>query len=448
MTVNTTNSLNITWDNTCLSTSAVDIYLYAPSASESLIHMWQNVNFANGYYESTLESSWWNGSSSIALQLSIIEHGSQPFMATLPAGPIWTATSAGNSSSSSTDAGITDVNNFATSGHAISHGKIAAAVIMPLLVVGALATYLYMKFIRSKTQEKTKRFSIVVDRRMSTISNDWKSMTPHGADAAARQSYRNSVFSFSNSGGRPSSTFATEGGQAGVGARGLYTHSNEGIDDQPQMSQLRPGLRTSAFENRVSRVSFADGTRPSIDSRKGVRSRAFHDGFVPPVPQRDHSFSPEQANGPLPLSTDDISAHMANHDHTSAEDMAPALSMMRSGSYDDDFLFSASREEFPLPPTPAASRSTEAAPPMMSPDDMMRAYASRKADIMSPPGSAHGSEISFPAPVQPAAGMRTLYSPTTPDSSVPMMQGHAYANPSHVYRNPSVDYGDAYGGTA
>ena len=52
---------------------------------------------------------------------------------------------------------------------------------------------------------------------------------------------------------------AQDGGQARVGATGLYTHQNGPLS---QMSQLRPRRRISAFENRVSRVSFVDDLRP------------------------------------------------------------------------------------------------------------------------------------------------------------------------------------------
>jgi hypothetical protein len=258
------------------------------------------------------------------------------------------------------------------------------------------------------------------------------------------------------------------------------------------MSQIRPGLRSSAFENRKSRVSFAETThtRPSTDSRKGVTSRAFHDGFVPPLPNRDSSLSPEQRNGPLPLTPDDI-AHLTGtatadgtvtFDASSVGDfdVGPALSMMRSTPHDDSYLFPTTptpiRDEFPLPPTPtyqspvnpqsktiAKKDFKEAVAPVMTPDDMMRAYAARKASLMSSSGSPSPapSEISFPMPsalpsgMSGMSGMRTLYgpnSPLTPDSSAPMLsrqQQQQQEERPKMYRAPSMDYGaDAYGGTA
>ena len=53
---------------------------------------------------------------------------------------------------------------------------------------------------------------------------------------------------------------------------------------------------------------------------------------------------------------------------------------------------------------------------VMSPDEMLRAYAERRA-VASPPPT-----VAAPAPVHyDGNGMRTLYSPTTPNSSAMLM---------------------------
>lgn len=325
-----------------MSTTAVDIYLYQPTASNPRIHLWETVDFAAGYYETQLNPKWWNSTSSVNLQLAIVQAGQPPFMATLPAGPIFTATysaPAGGVSTPDTSSAsaVEVVNNVPQPKHGLSKGKVAAAVIMPLLIIAAIIAGVYIKLSRQKVKDKRKRFSEMVDRRMSTVSTDWKSITPAGAQAAIRASMAvgeggNRASSFSFGAIRPLSTVA-DGGHAGIGAKGVSTG---GIDTTtPQMSELRAGPRAQlATGDRVSRVSFAADTRPSGETRRSQyntrTSRAFHNGHVPPLPQRQDSgeLSPTQAKGPLSLSVDDINARMSGMDtapRPSVDEMMPAL---------------------------------------------------------------------------------------------------------------------------
>lgn len=347
--------LNISWDTSCLTTDAIDIYLYNTAASSPRVHMWDNVNFGLGSYQTTLRAQWWNSSSNATLQLAIVPHSTPLFMATLPAGPLFTATYSADSdasgalSTSDTTAAIgqvEQVNNFDTH-HGLAKGKIAAAVLVPLLVIIALVVGAYIKINRAKGKEQRKQWTESVDKRMSTISTDWKSMSPAGASAAIRNSMavsgdgnRSSAFSFGAI--RPISTVAVEGGQAGIGAKGMLTQG--GIDTTtPQMSQLRAGLRNPVGSggDRVSRVSFAADTRPSVESRRSIysrnskaTSRAFHTGHVPPLPGRQDSdgiMSPTQTAGPLSLTPEEIHARMRDMDMESAprpsvDEMMPALS--------------------------------------------------------------------------------------------------------------------------
>jgi hypothetical protein len=182
--------------------------------------------------------------------------------------------------------------------------------------------------------------------------------------------------------------------------------------DQPHMSQLRPGVRASAFEERKSRaISFADQPRPSQDGRKTVTSRAFHSAFVPPVPTRsDTSYSspgelsPTQTTGPFSLNADDIHARLSGAADApyrpSVDEVMPAISMMRQGGAGesaDDALFVAS-PTLPTPPPPVHENApgvVERSPIMgampfqpmpattamvSSPDDLLKAYAARRAE--------------------------------------------------------------------
>ena len=322
--VTTGESFDIEWNPTCLSANAVDIYLYMPGAANTRIHMWQNVNFANGKYTDTLSSSWWNSTdSAVKLQLKIVPNGSPPFLSDFPAAPIFIATKGPKDGGKVTSA-IDNVNNFAGQ-QSSSKGKIAAGVLVPLLFLIGASIYAWIRYRRIKGKENRKRWSEAVDKRMSTISTDWKSISAAGASAAIRNSIavngggnRNSAFSFGAI--RPGSTFSEN--QAGIGTHGSG-------EDSPQMSHLRPGLRTSAVgSDRVSRVSFAVDTRPSGESRRATR--AFHTGHVPPVPtpirQDSSEMSPTQTAGPLPLTPDDIRNQMSGQARPSMDDYMPALS--------------------------------------------------------------------------------------------------------------------------
>lgn len=153
---------------------------------------------------------------------------------------------------------------------------------------------------------------------MSTISSDWKSITPAGATAAIRNSIavasigtRSSAFTFGAI--RPVSTMAVEGD--------LASAEKEFIDIA-EMTQLRPGIRASAFGERVSKVSFAADVRPSMDSRRTTTtSRAFRSSlassFVPPLPsptlptQDDNGdMSPTQTKGAFSLTAEDINVRV------------------------------------------------------------------------------------------------------------------------------------------
>lgn len=329
-----------------MTAKAIDMYLYAPIANNPRIHMWENVNFELGFYQTTFHPQWWNSTPSVNLQLAIVPSGTPPFLATMPAGPMFQATysnTSGPVQDASVGGAIEQVNNFPAK-PSLSKGKVAAAVLLPIIIVCALIAAAYIKMSRAKGRDERKRWSEAVDKRMSTISTDWKSISAAGASAAIRNSMavgeagnRASAFSFGVI--RPaSSALAEDGGQAGIGAAGF---SGKGIDTTtPQMSQLRPGLRNANPSERVSRISFAADTRPSGESRRTLyrdsrvsrTSRAFHTGHVPPLPERQNTaesgeLSPTQTNGPLTLTVEDIQARMSGQETTrpSVDEVFPAL---------------------------------------------------------------------------------------------------------------------------
>ncbi|KAI9461873.1 hypothetical protein F5148DRAFT_1315822 [Russula earlei] len=455
-----TTPIDITWDSSCLNSTYADIYLYAPGVSTTRIHAWHNVDCLSGSFQTPFEPKWWNSTQSVNLQLSIVPSNTPPFLAPFPAGPIFTVTyqppsSGGTPESADTskpDSPVTVVNNTLYANKHVSGGRVAAAVMMPLLIVGLILAA-YVKFKRERGKVSRRRWSEALDRRMSTISTDWKPISVAGAHAAIRSSltvdtnHRASAFSFGNL--RPASavTVAVEGGQAGIGSRAFTVLPRQSNG----MTQLRSSVTSSQIlAERVSRVSFAPDVRPSLDSRRTVTSRAFHTSIVPPLPDRkweisqsvtpdsehDESLSPTQTNGPETLSIEDIQARLAGEEtvsRPSVEAVIPALRMMRTcdpssnveGEGEPELLFSAQSATFPTIPSPTHSpHSPESGSSMstfmpmqpmpadaMSPDDMLRAYAERRA--VKTPGILMGPTVPSPTYAGASAhgGMRTLYSP-------------------------------------
>ncbi|KAA1473199.1 hypothetical protein DENSPDRAFT_859800 [Dentipellis sp. KUC8613] len=467
--LDSSSPINIAWDTSCLPNAKdVDIYLYAPGAQQPLLHTWRSVFYSKGSYSDTLQPKWWNSTDKINLQLTIVEAGSPSFMSPFPAGPVFTATNsassgssglAGDASSNTNNAGgVTVVNNEPATHHGPSKGVIAAAVIVPILFIALLVGLAYLKIARDHGKEKRKRFSQMVDKRMSTISSDWKSITPAGANAAIRQSMhrpsadggvRASTFSFNAP--RPStSSYTVDGGQAGIGAGFVAP------DEKPPMSQLRPGVRAANLAERKSKVSFADTVRPSLEARRTVTSRAFHSGWVPAVDEHEESesssqsgeadgvMSPTQTKGPFSLSAEDIQARLQSNE------------AIRSPNTPDSAMLSP-KSSVPFLPEPAPTHTSPTSPAfmsmqplpavMMSPDDMLRAYAERR--VASPPIVGGRNVPSPPAPSY-GSNMRTLYAPAggAAPNMMSAVQGQEPKDNRMSMATSHYAEEDAYGGTA
>jgi hypothetical protein len=275
------------------------------------------------------------------MQLTIITSGQPPFLSSMPAGPVFTATAPANGSNA--DSNIANVNGAVTHAH-LSKGKIAAAVLLPLLFIAA-AIAIYLKMLRAKGIEKRKRWSEAVDKRMSTISTDWKAMSGASANAAIRSSMAVSNHPYGSTAGssrlsmfdygahRPTSTASMGDFGTAIISRGIYQQENYNFnssEDAPQMSQLRPGITAASFAadraNRVSKVSFA--ADPRLSGR--VTSRAYHNSYVPPVPPKQDTMDVDstQREGPLDLTPEVIRARLSGHSEprNSVDEVMPALS--------------------------------------------------------------------------------------------------------------------------
>ncbi|KAF9530763.1 hypothetical protein CPB83DRAFT_787889, partial [Crepidotus variabilis] len=504
-------SLSIAWDSTCLlqptasstttpnpKTLELDIYLYSPLSSFPRIHVWQKIFNSRGSYDAKLMPRWWNSTSSQTLQIIIVQTGQAPFQARYPNGPVFTATYTQPASgmpieadTNQVDSGITQINDLAIQNTKKSiPGKTAAGLLIPLLFI-ALGVGAYIRWKRTRGQEKRKKWTEKVDQRMSTISGDWKSVSAAGANAAIRQSMAlgSRASGFSSFGGARGSQYVLEDGdgedtpnsssgekRTGVGLRHGPSASTPSLggervsrvsfapDNHPRHSQSQ----SMYSGGNASRTSLADssGGRQSMDSNR--RTRAFHTGHVPPVPAIPDSinspnsamplvsghnksksslshyavsnnsddeddgsdegditdgkktFSPRQTAGALTLTPEDIRARIAAgrarsgssaanggaKDMGGADDLLPALSMMRTGSLDpsqpDEYLLRSQTPTTPtlpeaahpkalsshtssaataspvMPSMPMQAMPTASTGAVMSPDEMLKAYADRK----------------------------------------------------------------------
>ncbi|KZW03332.1 hypothetical protein EXIGLDRAFT_699209 [Exidia glandulosa HHB12029] len=450
--VDSAQPLTVSWDTTCFNNNPekVDLRLYSETTR---LQIWKELPYAAGSYNvrqvlvvataitrSTLPQvelfpRWWNDTETVKLKFSIQASGN-PFASDYGPGPVFTATYTAptdgsvddKADMSIIDTGYTWVKNFVKS---LSGGEIAAAIICPLLFIAiVIGVFFYVRRSRKQVEERHKRFSAMVDKRMSTISGNWASMSAAGAQYAIR----NSMATF----GRPSADMAT------VGHESAAPGSTVGSGLRPQ-TRARSGTRVSfAPESMYGRPSNAGETvRSSVYSTGPTRS--FHYGDAPPMPQRNNSGSPDnltlsptQQTGAFTLSAYEIDNRASQYD--AAGDVMPALAMMRQSNDTNELMFSPTKET-PLPPVPAVTAQAPKSPlgmmPMMdsnlSPEERLRQYAAGKKQSIS---VASPNSASFFSPVTPTfpspAAQRTVYSANGSEKN-PFRKSVAHAEDDGAY---------------
>lgn len=282
--IDATNPIKFEWNTACpITAPLIDLYLYEPNSA--LIQAWQNVDFTKGEFEVQLRPKWWNSTTTANLQLSIMAAGAPSWDTTSPVGPVFTVTypesamfttvteggdiktnTAAVAATASADGIFNDVASTKSGG--LAKGAIAAAVIVPILVV-AVAIGVAIKFWRSRETEKRKRWS----QAMSTHSGmEWEKGALPGDRPGS---------TFGGSAGRPSmssqhprpmsmatsSIYAVENNNAGRGAafaRPAYTARSVSNDN---VGSIRSSVVLPDGNVRQSRISFAENARPDRRSR-------------------------------------------------------------------------------------------------------------------------------------------------------------------------------------
>jgi hypothetical protein len=250
-------------------------------------------NSKGAYDVGKLNPVWWNNTADASLQIAIYDTDTPRWFAS--SGPVFTVhASASQLTSTSTNKAVMTQTTTAADGSqttvtdsegifqtaalpkpaGLPKGALAAAIVVPILVVGVFVG-LYIKFARMRETEKRKRWSEHVDRRMSTISGDWRSGAgsvaggPGGVrtSMASTGTRANSAY-FANGPARASTySIGMENNMAGAGAGGTNRIPRVGVNGaQPEMrqSQLRQSIfNASNGDVRTSRISFADDLRKS-----------------------------------------------------------------------------------------------------------------------------------------------------------------------------------------
>jgi len=115
-----TSSVNVVWDTSCLNPapSQVDIYLVSPEIEANLgrITVWGNVPYSLGQFDVQLDSTLWNSTASIDMQVQIIQAGTPVFLSQMAAGPIFEVINASPSTGSASIAASSAARNSVTGG--------------------------------------------------------------------------------------------------------------------------------------------------------------------------------------------------------------------------------------------------------------------------------------------------------------------------------------------
>ncbi|GAA6063896.1 hypothetical protein JCM10212_002428 [Sporobolomyces blumeae] len=264
--------LTLEWEPSCVSITGdtIDLYLNVQQ-SEGLVavHEWTDVNYAAGKLDTQLKPSWWNastGAGSVQAQLGIVPSGQPIWNTPAPSGPLFTVSYNGSYPSVTETAptavytgpsveSVADKNASSTP----TGGKLGAAIGVPLIVV-AIAVAAYVTWHRYKKRPQKKRFSAVVDKRMSMISQGtWQ---PRPSMASRPGSFHPSH--------RPSGSMYSTANRHSYFADPHQRHSTySALNGSSPLRPPQPAeMRQTGQGDRVSRVSFAGGERPSFTSSR------------------------------------------------------------------------------------------------------------------------------------------------------------------------------------
>jgi hypothetical protein len=331
------------------------------------IFEWANVDAGWGSYQTELKSEWLGSASNMTLQvmvlvlsfpdlgltvstqLGITASDTPLFLSPFVAGPVFTlhnsnpspsqsrtGTSTAPATTSVLRAGYLDVSKFV-----LSRGGLAAAILFPILIaLGAILGYIW--FSRKREAQRRAQWLENVDKRMSTISGDWQSLSHPGVRNSmhsSRRTPRPSVHSRNMSmlGGGARASVATD-----LEARNratLVDRRSFAVEDDTQLGPRGRALSAAAAEGRPlssliaaekdlplppnnrtrSKSTAADGGvaagntmartnyTKALHSRTRTTSTTSNNPYAKAMIQRDSlAISPEENALPFPPSTSPV----------------------------------------------------------------------------------------------------------------------------------------------
>lgn len=114
------SSVDIAWDTSCLSPapSQVDIYLLSPEIKANLgqVAVWSNVPYSLGQLDVQIDSTLWNSTATVDLQVQIIQAGTPVFLSQMAAGPVFEVVNASALTASASTAASNAAANSVTGG--------------------------------------------------------------------------------------------------------------------------------------------------------------------------------------------------------------------------------------------------------------------------------------------------------------------------------------------
>ncbi|GAA5961973.1 hypothetical protein JCM3765_007179 [Sporobolomyces pararoseus] len=351
--------VTLQWNPACVKisgSSTIDLYLNVQQDSGLVaVHEWTDVNYAAGKLDTMLKPNWWNastGAGSVQAQLGIVPSGQPIWNTPAPSGPLFTVSYNGSYPSVTESApqavytgpsveSVADKNSSSSP----TGGKLGAAIGVPLIVV-ALAIAAYVTWNRYKKRPQKKRFSAVVDQRMSMISQGtWQ---PRPSMASRPGSFHPSH--------RPSGSMYSTGNRHSYFAdpnqrNSTYSALNAGSPLRPpQPAEMRQ--RGVGEGDRVSRVSFAGGERPSFSSSRAGHGKTGSIYTRTSMHQSQLSRSHDSSSSP-PQSSPPLSRNSPPRNNNNNFTTSPALTSSTSSSsllsvssrFEDPISRSGTREE-------------------------------------------------------------------------------------------------------
>lgn len=126
--------LDVRWNPKCFGEKNMDLYLYK-QASPMPIHVWKSVGTRNGQVGVDLVSQWWNGTDQAAMNLQIVPAGSQPWETSYPLSHSFVVNIPGGQTNPPAMSGTQYVTDMDPSSGQISHGGLAAAIVVPTIAL-------------------------------------------------------------------------------------------------------------------------------------------------------------------------------------------------------------------------------------------------------------------------------------------------------------------------